>query len=225
VVVNLSGSSAHFDKTFNARIEGVTELDQKMKLILALVVILTVFNTNVGDDTVQSTPADRTKKLTVLNRLFNAKATDYIFTVDRLEEQIAGDAGYALDATLGRVALRYQDMPDCPLLMPIYKLSQPISTNHILMVSEELVTEWYIKLITSNQGKSNWQYIGVIGFGVLNKNECGATAQVRHFSNEIADVNSQSMTHILTTNDTEAADLPTRGIKRSNLPSFYIWQA
>jgi hypothetical protein len=197
---------------------------QKMKLILALIVITIAFNSQaaVQDDTVQATLADSTKKLTVLNRLFNAKATDHLFTADKLEEQIVGDAGYVFDATLGRIALRYEDLPDCPFLTPIYKLSQPVSTNHILMVGMDLVNEWFVAL--ANQNQSNWKYVGIIGYGVLHQNTCGATAKVRHFTNEATvDQNSQSIVQILTTNDTEAADLPKRGINRSKINSFYIW--
>jgi len=197
-----------------------------MKLILASIVIAIAFNSNVcGDDTVQSTPADRTKKLTTLTRMFNSKATDHLFTVDPLEQQIAIDAGYNTDVTLGRIALRYSDLADCPFLTPIYKLSQPVSTNHLLMVSMDLVNEWF--LATVNQNSSNWKFVGIIGYGVMHQNECGATAKVRHFTNEainVKDPNSQSVVQMLVTNDTEIASLASRGITRSKISAFYIWE-
>jgi len=104
-------------------------------------------------------------------------------------------------------------------------LSQPVSTNHLLMVSMDLVNEWF--LATVNQNSSNWKFVGIIGYGVMQQNECGATAKVRHFTNEainVKDPNSQSVVQMLVTNDTEIASLASRGITRSKISAFYIWE-
>jgi len=194
-----------------------------MKLIFTSLFALSVFHIIACKDSASGgSKDDRFSKLSVVNRLYNANATDHLFSVDPLEQQIAQDAGYVQDAVLGRIPLRYSDLPDCNLLLPIYKLSQPVSTNHLLMLSMNLVDEWFVNLASNKQ--SNWKYAGVIGYGVQNKNECGATRQVRHFSNENPDENSQLSLQILTTDDNEANGFPSKGIKRSKVPAFYIWE-
>jgi len=199
-----------------------------MKLIVALMVlVIAIINSNV--DTAQWNPnsggdsTQSTKQLTTLNRLFSPKAIDHMFTVDRLEEQIASDAGYVQDAVLGKIALRYKDLPGCPFLTPIYKLSQPISTNHLLMVTMDSVNAFI-----ANPNSSHWQFEGIIGYGVLHQGECGATAKVRHyeFVNEERQDSSTNV-HMMVTNDTEATELSTRLIMkmtRSPLSAFYIWE-
>jgi len=193
-----------------------------MKLIIGSLVILAVFHSSVCKDAAPSKDSgkdDRLGKLAVLNRLFNSNATDHLFTADDLEVSISQDAGYVQDAVLGKIPLRFQDLPDCNFLLPIHKLSQPVSTNHILIVGNSAVDDYI-------QKNANWKYVGVIGYGTQNKNECGATRQVRHFTNDVGDPNSQSSIHILISDDSEANDAPKKlNVKRSKVPAFYIWDA
>jgi hypothetical protein len=155
------------------------------------------------------------KKTVQLNRLYNNPQTDYDYSIDREAEAILaqGGRGYNFDKTMGRIVAKREDFPECRDLVPITVMIHDTCTCHGLVVNAGNVRQW--------EGWT-WKDTGVvIGYGVLDKGKCGATAQVRHIGANNADC--KLVLHFQTTSDTEYANYLKLGYAASVAPDFYIW--
>jgi len=154
-----------------------------------------------------------TSKYAILNRMYSAKQTDYLYTIDRYEEKLiaGGCHGYKTDQTMGRIMQLPEDDPDCRAAVPIYKLTHVVHSTHALVVG--------LNTVRMYQGWT-WTLEGIIGYGVLQYGQCGATVPVRSLLMPHDDYSQGK--HLQTTNKTELS-LP--GTVEGSAPTFYIWKA
>jgi len=158
-------------------------------------------------------PIVDTSNYAILNRMYSAKQTDYLYTIDRYEEKLiaGGCHGYKTDQTMGRIMQLPEDDPDCRAAVPIYKLTHVVHSTHALVVG--------LNTVRMYQGWT-WTLEGIIGYGVLQYGQCGATVPVRSLLMPHDDYSQGK--HLQTTNQTELS-LP--GTVEGSAPTFYIWKA
>jgi hypothetical protein len=172
------------------------------------IVIMTNDNENVDNqyDSEESRPNSVKPKTVQLNRLYDGK-TGYHFSTDQQEQSVLGKAGYKFDASLGSVVIKREDFPECEDLVPVTRVKHAsLSPYHTLVVTSALVRWW-------TGGGWNADTV-VIGYAVLEKGKCGATAQVRQLIKD---------SYIQTTNDDEYKNYKSAGFGDGGAPIFYVW--
>jgi hypothetical protein len=156
------------------------------------------------------------KKTALLTRLYNSQLTDFDYTTSPKVEEILTkpSGGYRFDGSLGRVVIKPSDLPECKDLVPIIKLFMSSYTDHVLLVDQADVDNWV---------KSGWTNAGVIGYGVLEKDICGATVEVRHAFLHNADPNLKLF--FVTSVLSQYENVKTYGFADMGTKNFYIWEA
>jgi hypothetical protein len=170
-----------------------------------------VWDSNAHFEAPKCPHADKTALLT---RLYNEKETDYHYSVTQQEQTTLGQAGYQFDGNMGRIVTKQTDMPECPDLVPITRLSHAQCTCHGLVVNAANVKQWIDVWA--------WKDAGVIGYGVLTKGKCGANVAVRHLS-KVAECSHVQITNDVEYNQYKRAD-STQYVDHV-APTFYIWEA
>jgi hypothetical protein len=156
------------------------------------------------------------KKTALLNRLYNTKLSDFEFTTNPKVEEILTKpgSGFRFDGTLGRVVINPSDLPESKDLVPITKLFRSSSTDHVLLVDQATTDAWV---------KAGWTNAGVIGYGVLEKDKCGATREVRHAFMDIPYY--KAMLRYQTTILSQYEPLVNNNFVDGGTKKFYIWEA
>jgi hypothetical protein len=143
-----------------------------------------------------------------LLRFHHASNTDYYYSANPKEQETLENVFYKNDANFGQVITKREDFPECFDLVPLTRSGAESALIHSLIATT--VCTW-------------WKHMGVIGYGVLEKGQCGATIAVRQLSK------SNCSPCVLSTNsDTEhnnhiALGYTSGGPVEQNAPTFYIW--
>jgi hypothetical protein len=156
------------------------------------------------------------KKTALLTRLFNTILSDFEYVTNPKVKEILTKptGGYRFDGNLGRVVIKPSDLPECKDLVPIIKMFHSSSTNHVLLVDQAIADSWV---------KEGWTNAGVIGYGVLEKGKCDATAEVRYWSVQQANVNW--LLHYQTAVLSQYEILKNLyGCNDGGTKNFYIWE-
>jgi hypothetical protein len=173
----------------------------------------------IWDNTAKFEPPKRpyTRQTSLLTRLYNDKETDYHYSVAQKEQATLVQAGFQFDANMGRVVTKRSDMPDCPDLVSITRMNcdAPASTSHVLVVNAANVDQWKTWGCKDDR---------VIGYGVSEKGQCGATLPVR-----LLGVSGDPNYNFQTTSDGEInyykRPFLVKYSDMSQAPIFYIWEA
>jgi hypothetical protein len=161
----------------------------------------------------------QTDNFASIDRLFNSESADYLYSVDRFEDQLLGDIGYKANVKLGRIPLIKEDMPKCSSLVPIYGITNAGCSFHAMLNNVDAIRRWGSEL-------SGWSDGGIIGYAVPNSNECGATRHVRLLHTPLSASDCAKSIYVQTTNDTEYSDFQKQGYLTDSYTAngeFYIW--
>jgi len=168
----------------------------------------------IWDKNANPAPATRRSSIdaptALLTRTYNDAQTDFYYSIDRQTPVTLGQNIYQFDGIMGRVIAKLSDFPDCTDLVPITRLYHPVSTCHALIVTSADVRD----MVVNNGWKDDG---GVIGYGVLQKDKCGATVPVRNLN--LNDWRFQ------TTSEGEYKAYKYLSFTDWTRASFYIWEA
>jgi len=149
------------------------------------------------------------ERTAVLNRLYREKDTDYHYSVDPQEQTSLTNNGYKPDGSLGRIVPKLEDFLECTHLVPIVRISHDVMTSHGLVVTAAVYE--FINVY-------KWKDTGIIGYGVLEKGQCGANLAVRSMWK------SADWSYFFqSTSDSEYKTYSTLGYSDYGWPTFYIW--
>jgi hypothetical protein len=155
------------------------------------------------------------KKTALVTRLFNSILTDVEYvTSSKMEDLLTKPSvGYRFDGSLGRVVLKPSDLPECKDLVAIIKMFHSTNKDHALLVDQAMADSWV---------KAGWTNVGVIGYGVLEKDKCGATVEIRHTFLQTA---TPSRNLFYGSILSQYKSMTRHGTPDGGTKNFYIWEA
>jgi len=162
--------------------------------------------------------ANPSESITVpLNRLFNdnGKLADFQYSIDQQEQDTLQKSGYKSDGSLGRVVANPKDLAECAELVPIVRMRHDQNNCHGLLVTAAEVRLW--------ETTFSYRNTGIVGYGVLDKDKCGATVRVRHIHN--GGGNTKLGLHLQISSDSEYNKRKQMGYVDNGSSDFYIWEA